>query len=75
MKQLAKALDLVYSGELVSGVTTILVVAREPWEIMHEAAIRTQGQDRHALGEYEQSEAPLAGGQHPALLAGITVWP
>ena len=27
MKQLAKALDLEYSGELVSGVTTILVVA------------------------------------------------
>ena len=43
MKQLAKALDLVYSGELVSGVTTILVVAREPWEIMHEAAIGLKG--------------------------------
>ena len=50
VKQLARALNLEWNANLVSGVTMILVVA-QPRELMRGAAIRTRSQESHALGE------------------------
>ena len=53
VKQLAKALDLEYSGELVSGVTTILVVAESQSESCAELLLGPKARTAMQWGDID----------------------